>query len=133
MNKNNQKIDEIKQRILYFAKNQNIRRGKLYDLIELSQSNFSGKGALSSLKTENLIKVLIVFPQLNPDWLLLGIGEMLRNSAENTANIACNDAKEDFAGPEKSKYDDEIIHGLITSIQSLTRSIDKLTDKLCNS
>jgi transcriptional regulator with XRE-family HTH domain len=31
-----------------------------------------------------------------------------------------------------AKLDDEIIRGLITSIQSLTHAIDKLTDKLCN-
>lgn len=133
MDRKNQKIDEIKQRILYFAESQNIRKGYLYEVIELSQSNFSGTGASSSLKSENLIKVLNVFPELNPEWLLLGTGEMLRKSTENTSDRICDDAKENYTGPNQSRYDDEIIRGLISSIQSLTHSIDKLTDKLCNS
>ena len=54
-----------------------------YDTIGMSQSNFSGEGASSSLKSENIIKVLIAFPDLNPDWLLLGRGDMLRNSGVN--------------------------------------------------
>ena len=51
-----------------------------YDTIGMKQSNFSGEGAVSSLKTENIIKVLNVFPDINPDWLLLGKGEMLRKN-----------------------------------------------------
>ena len=85
MNEKNQKIDEIKQRILYFAEKQEIKRIDLYKKIGLSQSNFSGLGAKSSLKSENIVKVLIVFRNLNPDWLLLGNGEMLRNPANVNA------------------------------------------------
>ena len=129
----NKNFDELKQRILYFAENQGIKRGDLYKRIGLSQSNFSGTGAESSLKSENIIKVLIAFPQMNPEWLLLGKGEMLRKSTENTSDRICDDAKENYTGPNQSRYDDEIIRGLISSIQSLTHSIDKLTDKLCNS
>lgn len=80
-NEKNQKIDEIKQKILYFAECQGIKKCDLYKKIGLSQSNFSGSGAKSSLKSENIVKVLIVFRDLNPDWLLLGNGEMLRNSS----------------------------------------------------
>ena len=86
MNEKNQKIDEIKQRILYFAEKQEIKRTDLYKKIGLSQSNFSGLGAKSSLKSENIVKVLIVFRNLNPDWLLLGNGEMLRNSSTSNVN-----------------------------------------------
>lgn len=58
-----------------------------YKKIGLQQSNFSGEGAASSLKSENIIKVLIAFPEINPDWLLLGKGEMLRTeSILNTSN-----------------------------------------------
>lgn len=90
MNKNNQKIDEIKQKILYFAKNQGIKRGELYLKIGMKQSNFSGIGAQSSLKTDNLIKVLNSFPELNPDWLLLDKGEMLRKE-QNEARVYSKD------------------------------------------
>ena len=35
----------------------------------------------SSLSSAKITEILIVFPELNPDWLLLGKGEMLRGSA----------------------------------------------------
>lgn len=89
MDKNSQKIDEVKQKILYFAKNQGIKRGELYLKIGMKQSNFSGIGAQSSLKTDNLIKVLKCFPNLNPDWLLLDKGAMLR---DQSAIVYSNDS-----------------------------------------
>ena len=80
MDKNNQNFDEVKQRLLKYVENKKLKKMVFYDTIGMEQSNFSGKGAASSLKTENIIKVLIAFPEINPDWLLLGKGEMLRKS-----------------------------------------------------
>lgn len=82
MDKKNKSFDEIKQRLLYFAENQSIKKSEFYEKIGLMQSNFSGKAATSSLKSENIIKVLMAYPQINPDWLILGNGEMIRNSQQ---------------------------------------------------
>lgn len=82
MDRNNQNFDEIKRRLLYFAENTGIKKMDFYKKIGLQQSNFSGEGATSSLKSENIIKVLIAFPEINPDWLLLGKGEMLRSGTD---------------------------------------------------
>lgn len=38
----------------------------------------------SGLKSDTLAKILDIFPQVNPDWLLLGKGEMLRVSSPET-------------------------------------------------
>lgn len=81
-------MDIVKERLLQFAKNQKIGMMKFYKIISVAQSNFSGEGANSALSTDKIIQILIDFPQLNPDWLLLGKGEMLRQgggkSEENT-------------------------------------------------
>ena len=84
-----------------------------YKKIGLQQSNFSGEGAASSLKSENIIKVLIAFPEINPDWLLLGKGEMLRNTT--TANNQDNDDK---------------VSRLITILQDTLAEKDKQIDQL---
>ncbi len=79
--KNLQNFDKIKARLLLFAENQGIAKGEFYEKISLFPSNFAGKGGESALKSDNIVKVLTQFPEINPDWLLLGKGEMLRGSA----------------------------------------------------
>lgn len=80
--KNLQSFDEIKQRLLYYAERKGIAMGDFYEKISMYPSNFAGKGGESSLKSDNIVKVLNTFPDLNPDWLLLGNGEMLRSEVE---------------------------------------------------
>ena len=113
MNKNNQNFDEVKQRLLEFVENKKLKKMVFYDTIGMKQSNFSGEGAASSLKTENIIKVLIAFPDINPDWLLLGKGEMLRNAT--TANNYANDDK---------------VSRLITILQDTLAEKDKQINRL---
>lgn len=76
--KNKQNFDAIKLRLLQFAEIQHIPKVEFYEKIEMRQSNFAGKCAESALKSDNIVKVLMKYPELNPDWLLLGMGEMLR-------------------------------------------------------
>ena len=82
-----QKIDEIKKRLLQFAKEQKLIMGDFYDKISLAPSNFSGKAMYSSLKSENIVTVLKVYPELSPDWLLLEKGEMLRKNNGKSVNV----------------------------------------------
>ena len=109
MNKNNQNFDEVKQRLLEFVENKKLKKMVFYDTIGMKQSNFSGEGASSSLKTENIIKILIAFPDINPDWLLLGKGEMLRKndtiqSISGNSNIQIS-GNENMAAPHKDLED----------------------------
>lgn len=40
----------------------------------------------SELKSDTIAKILDIFPQVNPDWLLSGKGEMFRKDGETTAS-----------------------------------------------
>lgn len=71
-------MDEVKQRLLQFAKSQQLIMGDFYEKILISQSNFSGKGANSALSTDKIIHILNAYPELSTDWLLLGKGKMMR-------------------------------------------------------
>jgi len=57
---------------------------EFYKKISVVQSNFSGRGGESALSTDKIMQILMQFPELNSDWLLLGRGEMLRKN--NPAN-----------------------------------------------
>ena len=128
--KNLQKIDEIKKRLLQFAKEQKLIMGDFYDKISLAPSNFSGKALESSLKSENIVTVLKVYPELSADWLLLERSEMLRKN--NLKNMAVASAPQANAsnGDMSIQAPAELLQ-LLTSqqetIKSLSRTIEHLT------
>lgn len=76
------KISTIKQNILYFVESQGFKKEDFFNQIEISYSNFKGKSLFSEIGADKIVKILTIFPQINPDWLLTGKGEMLRNSEE---------------------------------------------------
>ena len=128
--KNLQKNDEIKKQFLQLEKEKKIIIGEFYDKISLAPSNFSGKALESSLKSENIVTVLKVYPELSADWLLLEKGEMLRKN--NAKNIALASAPQSNAsnGDMSIQAPAELLQ-LLTSqqetIKSLSRTIEHLT------
>ncbi len=86
-------MDAVKQRLLQYAKKQNIAMMEFYKKTSISQSNFSGTGADSALSTDKIIHILITFSDLNPDWLLLEKGKMLRS--DNRDNAIFSSEKEE--------------------------------------
>lgn len=130
--KNLQNIDEIKMRLLQFAKEQKLIMGDFYEKISLSPSNFSGKAMYSSLKSENIVTILKVYPELSPDWLLLEKGEMLRkNSAKNMAVAASPQSK--ASNSDMTINTPSELLNLITcqqqTINNLSETIKNLTSK----
>lgn len=81
-------MDCVKERLLQFAEIQGIPKMEFYKKISVVQSNFSGKGGESALSTDKIMQILIQFPELNSDWLLLGRGEMLRSATQSVGNIS---------------------------------------------
>lgn len=126
MDKKIQKTDEIKQRILQFAEIQEIKKCDLFKKIGMAPSNFSGSGLKSSMKSEMIVKVLIVFKELNPDWLLLGNGEMLRKDPivnngngqqlvanHNSGTINADNRQYYSDSPDVLRHEIEILNGWI--------------------
>lgn len=67
----------IKGRIAIFIENQGIKKGDFFTITEISSSNFKGKGGESEIGGDKIAKILTIYPEINPLWLLLGQGEML--------------------------------------------------------
>ena len=130
--KNERKIDEIKLRLLQFAEHQGIPKGDFYRKISVPQSNFGGKSMESSLSSAKISEILIIFPELSADWILLGKGEMLRKN--NTKSVAVASAPQAQAsnGDMTINAPSELLN-LLTSQQqtiwTLTQTIDRLTSK----
>lgn len=125
-------MDNVKERLLQFAKIQKLVMMDFYKKISVSSSNFSGKGGDSALSTDKIIHILTIYPELSADWLLLGKGEMLRkNNAKNIAvasapqSQASNGDMSILAPPELL----QLISSQQKTINDLSETIRNLTTK----
>ncbi len=78
------KFSPIKSRIIQFIDYKGIKKSDFFKLTGISASNFKAKGAKSELGGEKIVKILSVFPELNPEWLVTGKGPMLRDEPART-------------------------------------------------
>ena len=75
------KIAESANAIIYVEESQidkGITKESFFSETGISASNFKGKGAQSELGGDKLAKILTIYRDINPDWLITGRGSMLR-------------------------------------------------------
>lgn len=129
---NLEKTDEIKLRILQFAKAQKLMMGDFYEKISVHPSTFSGKGLKSALSGTTISDILKLYPELSADWLLLEKGEMLRKN--NAKNVNITSGPQSLAGDgtltvEAPSQLLSIIVSQQETINRLSQTIDRLTSK----
>lgn len=76
-----------KDRILIFIKEIGVKQAEFFNLIGASASNFKGNAKKSELGSDKIVKILTQYPQLSPDWLLLGVGNMFRAESEKEEKL----------------------------------------------
>ncbi|WP_430811303.1 MULTISPECIES: S24 family peptidase [unclassified Carboxylicivirga] len=77
----------IKERVLYFAKNQNIGIEFLLKKIGMTYGSFKGKAKKGTLNSDAIDNLLTIYPNINPRWLISGQGEMLLKSNEEAQEL----------------------------------------------
>lgn len=125
-----QTFDKIKLRLLQFAKNQSLVMGDFYKKIDLAPSNFSGDAMFSALKSDNIVKVLTVYPELSADWLLLEKGEMLRKNNTKSINIASGPQSNAGSGNLTVEAPSQLLAVIASqqeTINRLSATVDRLT------
>ena len=76
----------IKTRIYQFIEYKGITKAEFCKKTGISYGNFKGNASKSEVGGSQIAKILETFEEINPDWLLLGRGEMLRNYSFNINN-----------------------------------------------
>lgn len=117
-------IFSIKERILQFAKFQNISIEDFLSSIDMTYGSFKGKAKKMSINSDALVKIYTLYPHLNFEWLLVGSGEMIKS--EPTISKRCED-RECKSCKEKDERIAELkehISLLKEKIASIQRSVN---------
>ena len=73
---------EIKERLINYLKISGISKKDFSEKTGISLWNITGKSVKSELGGEQISLIIGNYPNISPDWLLLGKGEMLRENSE---------------------------------------------------
>jgi transcriptional regulator with XRE-family HTH domain len=94
---------EIKDRILKILNTENMSSAKFADIIGVQRSNISHiLSGRNNPGLDFLQKVLTKFPTINSDWLLIGKGEMFKQTKQTEISFANLENKTDFSEQQKS-------------------------------
>jgi len=74
------KLTNIKDRVLYIAENKEVSKQDFFRKTGLNYSNFTGKSKESDLNSKSVAEILLTYPDVNPEWLLTGEGDMLKSN-----------------------------------------------------
>lgn len=80
MKENEQKINQIKQRILQFIDLKNISKREFCKKIGINPSHLGNSNLKSDFSGDILSKILLNYSEVNIEWLILGKGEMLKDA-----------------------------------------------------
>ena len=142
----------IKGRIMLYIDYKHINKLNFYAETGISASNFKGNGSKSELGGDKIAKILTLYNDLNPNWLLTGQGSMLKTNAstvnfqsikgdsnnimkgDGTISVNDYDAKQSShiisELNERLKKQELYIQSLLEEQKSLHQQISKLIDKL---
>lgn len=80
-------LSPIKGRVLQYVDYKGITKKSFYETTGISSSNFKGLGAKSELGGDKIITILTIYDEINPIWLLLGEGNMLKDKSVTQPSI----------------------------------------------
>ena len=102
----------MKLRLQTLLTTEKIASSKFADIVGVNRSSISHLiSGRNNPSLDFLQKVLVKFPHINPDWLLLGQGTMYRNSANGKERIVANPVlfKENVPVEEPPKPENKLI------------------------
>lgn len=72
-------FSNIKERILYLTDYYNVSKELFFKNIGMTYGNFKGSAKERPLNSDSIVKILSIYPEINAEWLLTGIGNMIKN------------------------------------------------------
>lgn len=125
-----QNYSALKQRIVQYLDSKGIRKESFYAATAINATNFRGKQASSELGGDKIVKILSVYRDLSPAWLLLGEGSMIREIVDVTPNLIQEPVREIYKPPpigcELCKEKERTIEAMKMANEALQTAVDAL-------
>lgn len=77
----------IKDRILEISDYSGLTKELFFSKIGMTTANFRGKAKETPINSTAIENILSVFPEINPEWLITGKGNMLKDTSESIEPI----------------------------------------------
>jgi len=81
-------MSNIKERVLQISESKGVHKVEFFKGLGLSYANFKGVQKNSALGSDAIATILTIYTDISPEWLVLGIGEMLREDNHHTHEVA---------------------------------------------
>jgi len=122
------KISNIKDRVIQFIDYKGFKREDFFNEMGLSYSNFKGPQKKSALNSDSIDKILSKYPEININWLVLGVGPMTKTyNLENKQTETT--VQESSPVYHNDAVKDERIRSLEREIELLREMVDILKAK----
>ncbi|MGV4438084.1 hypothetical protein [Ornithobacterium rhinotracheale] len=72
----------IKERILHYTDIKGFAKENFFEELGVTYGNFKGKAKEKSLGSDILAKIVSKYPEISPEWLLTGKGDMLKKEVD---------------------------------------------------
>ena len=122
----------MKTRLSLFLESEKLTNSKLAEIISVQASSISHiTSGRNKPGFDFLAKILQAFPDLSPDWLLLGKGEMYRRDEEKPKNPEYgteNEVRKDTDGMERACFD----HVVLKTPSVSATLFDSNGDSICS-
>lgn len=112
------KFSNIKERILYLAENVEVSKQEFFRKINITYGNFTGDKKNRPINSDALENILLIYPQTNPYWLLMGKGNMFKDTVKQLERTDSND-EENYVIELQKKH-----------IEKLENEIEQLKEKV---
>ena len=117
----------IKDKILAFLKEKDIKKVDFFEATGIQSSNFKGKNMASQPGGDMIVKVLTLYPDLSAEWLMRGEGNMLKSNntdvSQNSYTIHQEISQDNKQEIEKYNAPPEIVDKLLSTIKEQAEEI----------
>lgn len=81
-------LPNIKERVLYLSEKLEVNKQIFFRNIDITYGNFTGKKKRTPLNSDTIKNIILKYPAVNAEWLLLGCGKPFKYPEDETPTLS---------------------------------------------